>query len=53
LGFLGLLVALALHLFDLGVLLLLLDGGLDGAQLEELLLIVRLYSLGVSALRLR
>lgn len=39
-SFLGLLVGLALFLFGLGFLVLLLDGGLYGAKLEELLVVV-------------
>ena len=42
LSFLGLLVVLALFLSGLGFLVLLFDGGLYGAELEELLLLVSL-----------
>lgn len=46
LSFLGLLLGLALCLFGLGFLVLLFDGGLYGAKLEELLLLVSLLSVG-------
>lgn len=51
-SFLGLLLGFALYLSGLGVLFLLFDGGLYGAQLEDLLLLVGLLSVGLSSLLL-
>lgn len=52
LSFLRLLLGPALHLFLLGLLFLLLEGGLDGAKLEELLLLRTLLPAGQTLLLL-
>lgn len=51
-SFLGLLLGLSLFLFVRGFLVLLFDGGLYGAKLEELLLLVSLPSVGLPPLLL-
>lgn len=52
LSFLGLLIGLALYLFGLGVLLLLFDGDLYVAKLEDLLPLIHPHSVGLSPLPL-